>query len=239
MFAWTEESASFWDDSARYTRCYDQLAEKAVPHLAPGSTVFEGGCGLGHLSVAIAKSGFPVTGMDLSPMPLQYLLRSAAQADIPLTVREGDIFSIPEKEMFDNAVFCFFGGVKETLLWAKAHCRDKVILFKKNWNTHRFTKDQEAVRRYTFPLTLEELDALGASYETAVFDLDMGQPFRDLQSAERFFRLYDAEGAMTEAEILSRVSATGDSIFPYYLPAKRPVGMIVLQSESIRRLKTI
>ena len=82
--------------------------------------------------------------------------RSAAQANVPLTVWEGDIFSIPEKELFDNAVFCFFGGVKETLLWAKAHCRDKVLLFKKNWNTHRFTKDPEAVRRYTFPLTLEE-----------------------------------------------------------------------------------
>ena len=90
MFIWTEESAAFRDDSARYTRCYDQLAEKAVPLFAPGSTVFEGGCGLGHLATAIAKSGFPVTGMDLSSLPLQYFLRSAAQANVPLTVREGD-----------------------------------------------------------------------------------------------------------------------------------------------------
>ena len=239
MFTWSEESAAFWNDSARYTRCYERLAEKAVPYLAPGSTVFEGGCGLGHLALAIARSGFPVTGMDLSPLPLQYLLQSAAQTSVPLTVREGDVFSMPENESFDNAVFCFFGGVKETLYWAKVHCRDKLILFKKSWSTHRFTKDPGSVRKYTFPLALEELDALGVPYKTEVFDVDMGQPFRNLLDAEKFFHLYDPDGAMTEDDILSRITPTADGTFPYFLPAERPVGMIVLQADSIRLLQDI
>ena len=72
MFVWTEESAAFWEDSAAYTNSYDLLGEKAAAHLAPGGTVFEGGCGLGHLSLALAARGFAVTAMDIDPLPLWY-----------------------------------------------------------------------------------------------------------------------------------------------------------------------
>ena len=76
MFAWTEESAAFWEDSASYTQSYERLAERAAARLSPEGNLFEGGCGLGHLSVALAKRGFAVTAMDLSPLPLRYLLLS-------------------------------------------------------------------------------------------------------------------------------------------------------------------
>ena len=230
MFTWTEESAAFWQDSANYTRSYDHLAEHATAHLAPESTVFEGGCGLGHLSASLAKRGFAVTAMDLSPLPLRYV-----PACPGLTVRQGDVFALPEAEVCDSAVFCFFGGVQEVLSWARVHCQGKLILFKKNWSTHRFTKDPEAIRKYTYPLTVGELSALGVPFDTEVFDVDMGQPFRSLVDAVRFFRLYDPEGAMTEADILPRLTVTGDPAFPYYLPAKRPVGMLVLRAEDIRK----
>ena len=230
MFVWTKESAAFWADSAAYTGAYDVLAARAAAHLAPGSTVFEGGCGLGHLSVALARRGFSVTAMDLSPLPLRYI--SAAPG---LTVRQGDAFALAPDEVYDSAVFCFFGGVRETLCWAQVHCRDRLILFKKDWDTHRFTRDSGALRKFTYPLTVAELSALGVPFDTEVFDVDMGQPFRSLVDAVRFFRLYDPEGAMTEADILPRLTVTGDPAFPYYLPAKRPVGMLVLRGGDIRK----
>ena len=110
-----------------------------------------------------------------------------------------------------------------------------MILFKKNWDTHRFTRDPGAIRKFTYPLTAAELKCLGAPFETEVFDVDMGQPFRSLSDAVRFFRLYDPEGAMSEAEVLARLTETGDPAFPYHLPAVRPVGMIVLRAEEIRQ----
>ena len=236
MFVWTEESAAFWADSAAYTKSYERLAQRAAAHLAPGGRIFEGGCGLGHLSVALAKRGHAVTGMDLSPLPLRYLRRNAAREGVRLDIRQGDVFALLPEEVWDDAVFCFFGGVRETLSWARAHCRDKLILFKKNWNTHRFTRDAGAIRKYTYPLTLEELDKLGVAYETDVFDVDMGQPFRSLADAVRFFRLYDPLGAMTEREVLSRLTETGDDAFPYYLPAVRPVGMICISSDDLQNI---
>lgn len=233
MFVWTEESAAFREDSAAYTRCYDALAEKAAAHLTPGSALFEGGCGLGHLSLALARRGFAVISMDLSPLPLRYLRARAAREGADLTVRQGDVFALPGSEVCDGAVFCFFGGVRETIAWAKAHCRDRLILFKKNWSTHRFTRDPGALRKYTYPLTLRELDEIGVPYEAEVFDVDMGQPFRSLEDAVRFFRLYDPEAAMTEVEVRSRLTETGDPVFPHYLSALRPVGMIVIRAEDI------
>lgn len=236
MFVWTEESAAFREDSAAYTRCYDALAEKAAAFLIPGGTLFEGGCGLGHLSLALAKRGFAVTGMDLSPLPLRYLRESAEREGVSLTVRQGDAFRLPPGEGYDSGVFCFFGGIEEVLRWGRAHCRGRLILFKKNWSAHRFTRDPGAVRKFTYPLTVEELRRLGVPFSTEVFDADMGQPFRSLDDAVRFFRLYDPAGAMAEGEIRSRLTETGDPVFPLHLSAIRPVGMIVLRAEDIRQI---
>ena len=235
MFAWTEESAAFWEDSASYTQSYERLAERAAARLSPEGNLFEGGCGLGHLSVALAKRGFAVTAMDLSPLPLRYLRANADRAGVRLTVRTGDVFTLPEGELYDSAVFCFFGSVTEILNWAKGHCRDRLILFKKNWSTHRFTRDPGAVRKFTYPLTCGELERLGVPFAAETFDADMGQPFRNLSDAVRFFRLYDPQTAVTEAEALSRLTETGDPVFPYYLPALRSVGMIVIRARDIPR----
>ena len=236
MFTWTEESAAFWADSAAYTRSYDLLAEKAATHLTSGCTLFEGGCGLGHLSLALAKRGYAVTAMDLSPLPLRYLRESAEREGVSLTVRQGDAFRLPPGEGYDSGVFCFFGGIEEVLRWGRAHCRGRLILFKKNWSAHRFTRDPGAVRKFTYPLTVAELRRRGVPFSTEVFDADMGQPFRSLSDAVRFFRLYDPAGAMAEGEVRARLTETGDAVFPYYLSAIRPVGMIVIRAEDIHQL---
>ncbi len=123
----------------------------------------------------------------------------------------------------------------ETLAWARVHCRDTLVLFKKNWSTHRFTRDPGAVRKFTYPLTCGELERLGVPFAAETFDADMGQPFRNLSDAVRFFRLYDPQTAVTEAEALSRLTETGDPVFPYYLPALRSVGMIVIRARDIPR----
>lgn len=233
MFTWTEESAAFWADSAAYTNSYELLAQRAAAFLPPGGSVFEGGCGLGHLSLALAKGGFAVTAMDLAPLPLAHLRAMARAEGAELTVRRGDAFRLPVGEVYDGGVFCFFGSVDEVLRWGKDHCRNRLVLFKKNWSTHRFTREA-AARKFTYPLTLAELDALGVPYSAQVFDADMGQPFRSLADALRFFRLYDPAEAMTEAEVRARLTETGDPAFPYFFSARRPVGMIVLRADDIR-----
>ena len=233
MFVWNEESIRFHNDAALYTGCYDLLAEHVAEHLTPGCRIFDGGCGLGHLSLALARRGYDVTGMDISASAIASFRQTAANAGLPVNIAEGDLFGMPEDASFDNAVFCFFGGTTETLKWAKIHCTGRLILIKKNWYTHRFTRDPEAIRRFTFPVTVRELDSLGIPYETEIVDVDMGQPFRSLEDAVRFFGLYDPEGEPEATDILPRLTETGDPVFPYFLSSLRPVGMIIIRAADI------
>ena len=236
MFEWTKESAAFLDDAAACTGCYDRLAQAAARRMAPEASVFEGGCGLGHLSESLAGRGFPVTAMDTSPLALEAFAARVRGKALPLNIRLGDAFGIPPEESFDYGLFCFFGSMRDVLTWGRTHSRRGLILFKKNWATHRFTRDPGAIRKFTYPLTCAELRERGVPYETEVFDLDMGQPFRSLPDAVRFFRLYDPASAMTEADILPRLMETADPAFPYYLPAVRPVGMICIRADDLRNI---
>ena len=233
MFEWSPDSVRFQRDSAEYTGSYDVLAAHAAGKLAKGSSVFEGGCGLGHLSLALAKRGFALTAMDISSLAIESFRRDAERFAVSPVILEGDLFSLPESMTFDCAVFSFFGSTDEMLRWAKLHACNRLICFKKNWDTHRFTRDPGSIRKYTYPLTCEDLVQLGVPFQSEVFDVDMGQPFRSIEDAVLFFRLHDPEGNMEKEDIMPRLTETDDRVFPYYLPARRSVGMIAVSVDEI------
>ena len=62
----------------------------------------------------------------------------------------------------------------------------------------------------------------------------MGQPLRSLPDAERFFAQFGTSGHPPDtAQIQARLTKTGMPEFPYFLPAKRMLGMIVLDARDI------
>ena len=80
-----------------------------------------------------------------------------------------------------------------------------------------------------------ELSALGIPYISKSFSVDMGQPFRSLNDAVAFFRLYE-RGDRTDFDlkkIESMLIPSNSAEFPYYLPAVRNVGMIVINTADI------
>ncbi|GAB5527906.1 MAG: hypothetical protein Roseis2KO_57780 [Roseivirga sp.] len=71
-------------------------------------SILEVGCGMGKFTLPLAKMGFKIAGLDLSPFLLQKLLEyNDNRFNIPLIV--SDILEIPEEynERFDR-VICFF-----------------------------------------------------------------------------------------------------------------------------------
>lgn len=57
----------------------------------------------------------------------------------------------------------------------------------------------------------------------------MGQPFRTLSDARRFFELYrqpDDTTPITDALLQTRLTATGREDFPFYLPQSRRFGLL-------------
>ena len=77
--------------------------------LAPGSRVLDVGCGPGRHSLALARRGVEVTGVDLSPDFVE-LARAAATAEgLTATFVVGDVRELPYDSQFD-AVICLCQG---------------------------------------------------------------------------------------------------------------------------------
>jgi SAM-dependent methyltransferase len=83
----------------KVTSIADVLVERA--HIAPGMKVLDVACGTGNASIAAAKSGARVTGLDFSPGLLAIARERGAEANVDVEWVEGDAQSLP----FDDRSF--------------------------------------------------------------------------------------------------------------------------------------
>ena len=85
--------------------------------------------------------------------------------------------------------------------------------------------------------TLALLKGYGIPHQGETLALEMGQPFRNIADACRFFEIYNKSGeAVTEESVRARLEATGDDNFPWYLPQPKEMGIILLDSRNIPEL---
>ena len=106
-----------WD--ARVPEAFDPSCHRAVPgrrSLPPrllaaasdflgelrGQRVVELGCGLGDLSLELARAGARVTAIDLSPRSIDYLRRRAASADVADAI-ETHVAAAERLPLFDES----------------------------------------------------------------------------------------------------------------------------------------
>ena len=139
--------------------------------------------------------------------------------------------SLPPEEPYDAMVFCFFGTAEETLRLARAQCRGRVIIIQKGWSEHRFSLGRKKMNRRSYADTLALLKELEIPCRCEKLTLEMGQPFRSLRDACRFFELYENSGAaVTEEAVRARLTPTGRPDFPWYLPQPKEMGFITLET---------
>jgi SAM-dependent methyltransferase len=108
--AWYED---FFDE--RYLDFYPVLRERPVAleearvvaqllALEPGAAVLDLGCGTGRHAVALAKLGFEVTGVDLSPVLLAQARRTAAAEGVAPRWLQRDMRQLQDVGPFDACV---------------------------------------------------------------------------------------------------------------------------------------
>ena len=66
MFIWTADSMRWMENAAQHSDYHEKLAARIAHHLPIDARVFEGGCGLGHLAIALGRHVQHVTAMDIS-----------------------------------------------------------------------------------------------------------------------------------------------------------------------------
>jgi len=75
--------------------------------LAPGSHVLDVACGVGRHSIELARRGYQVTGLDLSPKLLQIASERASRAGVQVNWVRADMREIPFTQEFDAAFNIF------------------------------------------------------------------------------------------------------------------------------------
>lgn len=96
--------------------------------IAPGSRVLDVGCGTGRHAVELAKRGYRVTGVDLSPGMLAEARKAAEAADVEMELVHSDAAAFRSEPVFDAAI-CLCEGAFGLLGDADDPCdRDVAIL---------------------------------------------------------------------------------------------------------------
>lgn len=223
---WTRESAALLARAYRCGGAADMLAERIVPKLSAGAYVCDAGCGVGALSLALAKRGVRVTALDISETALAELRMEKESAGVDVRCEDAQTH-LPDRP-YDAMVFSFFGSMEECLAMARRCCTGDVFYISRAYDKHRFSVGDHPVTYRGYRQACALLDEMGVPYTCAEFALDMGQPFESLEEARRFFELYsrDDPALITDGFLMSRLVWTQDAQYPLYLPHMRRAGMV-------------
>lgn len=236
-YPWTTESITFMRRAAERSEYHALLASRILRYLSGGETVCEPGCGTGDLSLALAPHVSSLTAYDTDPLPLAALRERAARKGLTnLTVAEQDAFALPDSARWDAAVFCYFAMPGQILSFSRAHADKHVFVIKRAYKLHRFSVADIPITGDSLQSMCALLEERRIPYEQELLSAEMGQPFRDLQEARRFFALYsrdDHPESFSDAQLLTRLMKTDDPEFPYYLPGRKEVGLIHFSPEAL------
>lgn len=237
MFKWTPEMIGFMRDADGYGDFHRALARHLTDLLGPRTHVCDAGCGTGELACELARHCASVTAVDISGLAIHQLRLSAdARGLRNLHAVCGDIADCAPETPYDAMTFCFFGSVEEILKTGAAQCRGTLAVVMKDYPNHRFSIGTQPLRGHTAPLAAARLEALGVPFRLAHLTLEMGQPFRTLADAVRFFRIYSRDenpDEITPEQVERRLLRTGRPDFPYYLPGERRMGIFQIETDSL------
>ena len=88
-------------------RAFVEPTVEAIAQLTPGRTILELAVGTGRIAIPLAKRGFQVTGIDISPAMLQQLKQKAGEHLVETIA--GDMSQIQLNREFDLAYLVFNG----------------------------------------------------------------------------------------------------------------------------------
>ena len=241
MFQWTADKIRFLRDAANYLSCYDRLAEQISRYLSPDAHVCDAGCGLGHLSLALAAHCRQVTAIDWDPEALQVLAEEQARRGLTnLHVRCGDIHRLAPKQPYQAMVFCSFGRPAEILSLAAAQCSGTVVAVKRRRVLHRFRLEAAPCQHGDFDLLRQQLTRRHIAFQQTSFSLEMGQPFRSLADAVLFFQAYAQSDAVITADvILPHLQETDSPAFPYFLPRQQTMELLTFSTAALASERTV
>jgi 2-polyprenyl-3-methyl-5-hydroxy-6-metoxy-1,4-benzoquinol methylase len=109
-YAWAYDLIITQPVAAQCDFIADALSRRGI---ALGARILDAGCGIGSHALELARRGYAVSGVDLSPQFIAEAQRRARRAALPVSFKVGDILALSAAETYD-AILC--RGVLNDLL---------------------------------------------------------------------------------------------------------------------------
>lgn len=228
---WTSDAVRFMRDASEYGDHYARLSNYLMRWLPADGHLCDAGCGLGYLAQALADHCRYVTAIDRSEAAIAAM--RARRLPENLETICGDAFQLLPERPFDAMTFCYFGSSEEILRLARCRCNGSVVMVKRDCSEHRFSVHPGRTHRDVRAAAEDLLERNGIPFHSERLALEFGQPFRTPEDAMAFFRLYNPQAEVNENWVADRLTKTGRTDFPLYLPEMRKMAVLVLQAKDI------
>jgi len=229
---WDEDTVRLMADALEHASYSRELAQMIGPKLPPNAHVCDAGCGLGYLSLELARYAGKVTAVDISERALRVLGSRCAKN---IEIRCADIEQAAPERRYDAMVFCLFCGGRKGLRIAREQCAGEVFMVLRDDPASRFSCGAQETDYEIYADMCSLMDEMGIPYEKEEKLLECGQPFRSMEDARLFFSRYNrsCKAQVSDQDFAHRLQATGRSDFPYYMPHRRRVGMLRFRAEDV------
>ena len=134
---------------------------------------------------------------------------------------------------WDTVLSLFFGNGKQMACWL-SRCRQCVVAVLAEGEAPSFGPGHPP-KYNTAQRAERELAEAGVAFHMRRGALEYGQPFRSREEAQEFARVYGKDKLAEDLLYLrTRLTATGDPEYPWYLPQRKRFVIFTLRKEENR-----
>lgn len=101
-------TAKWYDKNSRKSRITEmkQYADEVESYVNKNANILEVAPGPGYLSIELAKKGFNVTGVEISPDFVEIEKKNAKEANVSVDFKEGNASNLPCEDNFFDFIVC-------------------------------------------------------------------------------------------------------------------------------------
>ncbi|MFL0197825.1 class I SAM-dependent methyltransferase [Clostridium sp. WILCCON 0269] len=101
-------TAKWYDRNSRRSRLAEmrRYANEVASHVSKDANILEVAPGPGYLSIELAKKGFNVTGVEISPDFVKIEENNAKEANVSIDFKEGNASNLPCEDNFFDFIVC-------------------------------------------------------------------------------------------------------------------------------------
>lgn len=180
-YDWNSDTIRWYREASDFTGYSVNLAAILLSYLRPGESLCDMGCGLGLTSLELAGFAAGITCVDISEQAIAYLRQEAEMRHIEnLNAVCADGITLPGE--WDTILCIFRGHPEEVILPYLKKARKRLLYITRTSAGNGHHMDAAAAR--------DLLDRNHIPFTECQYELEFGQPHRNMEDAIAFVRAY-------------------------------------------------